>query len=129
MTTLTFPKQEKLCGKLSIANLYEKGRRFTCYPLRVTYLFCDGADSQEVKVLVWAAKSLFRRATRRNRLRRLMREAYRLNAQPLREYCQKQQKSLHIAFNYISKEELDLWQMEKAVRKSIEKISEVETVD
>ena len=78
-----FPKSEKLCGQLRIAALYKEGHRFTAFPMRVTYLQIP--DSNEApKVLIWAPKSLFKHAVDRNRLRRLMREAYRLNAQTLR---------------------------------------------
>lgn len=72
----TFPKQNKLCGQERIAQLYKQGKRFTSWPLRVTYMPSNSPNSQ---VLVWAPKSLFKHAVQRNHLRRLMREAYRLH--------------------------------------------------
>ncbi len=133
----SFPKQEKLCGQLRIAALYKHGKRFTAYPLRVTYLVESGVKSQEsglstqdecrtpnAEVLIWAPKSLFKRANKRNRLRRLMREAYRLNAVSLKEKCKAEQLHLQIAFNYIAPEELDYHQIEKAMRKALRIIGE-----
>jgi ribonuclease P protein component len=109
----TFPKQDKLCGQLRIAQLYKEGKRFTAWPLRVTYMPAPGDHNE---ILVWAPKSLFKRAVKRNHLRRLMREAYRLNQDIL-------QQSYLIAFNYMDKEEQPYAVIEKAVCKALKKIS------
>ncbi len=121
----SFPKQNKLCGQLRIAQLYKEGKRFTAWPLRVTYM--PIADSQlptansqvrpaTAKVLVWAPKSLFKKAVQRNRLRRLMREAYRLNQDIL-------QAPYLLAFNYMDKEEQPYPVIEKAICKALKKIA------
>ena len=121
----SFPKQNKLCGQLRIAQLYKEGKRFTAWPLRVTYMpIADTqlptANSQvrpaTAKVLVWAPKSLFKKAVQRNRLRRLMREAYRLNQDIL-------QAPYLLAFNYMDKEEQPYPVIEKAITKALKKIA------
>jgi ribonuclease P protein component len=110
----TFPKHNKLCGQERIAALYKEGKRFTLWPLRVTYLPIE-TDTQ---ILVWAPKSLFKRAVKRNHLRRLMREAYRLHQDILGD------QHYQIAFNYMDKEEQSFAVIEKAICKSLKKISE-----
>lgn len=110
----TFPKHNKLCGQERIAALHKEGKRFTAWPLRVTYLPSE-ADTQ---ILVWAPKSLFKRAVKRNHLRRLMREAFRLHQDILGE------QHYQIAFNYMDKEEQSFAVIEKAICKSLKKISE-----
>ena len=110
----TFPKHNKLCGQERIAALYKEGKRFTAWPLRVTYLPIE-TDTQ---ILVWAPKSLFKRAVKRNHLRRLMREAYRLHKDTLGD------QHYQIAFNYMDKEEQSFAVIEKAICKSLKKISE-----
>lgn len=110
----SFPKEAKLCGAQQIAALYKSGKRFTSWPLRVT--FQESSDEQ-TRVLVWAPKSLFKRAVRRNHLRRLMREAYRLNQSLLGE------NKVLLAFNYIDKEEQPYPVIEKAVCKALKKIN------
>ncbi|MBQ6790306.1 MAG: ribonuclease P protein component [Paludibacteraceae bacterium] len=111
----SFPKQNKLCGQLRIAQLYKEGKRFTAWPLRVTYM--PIADTQlPTQVLVWAPKSLFKKAVQRNRLRRLMREAYRLNQDIL-------QAPYLLAFNYMDKEEHPYPVIEKAITKALKKIA------
>ena len=108
----TFPKHSKLCGQLRIAQLYKEGKRFTAWPVRVTYQ----PTEEETQVLIWAPKSLFKRAVKRNRLRRLMREAYRQNQDLLGE------QHYLIAFNYMDKEEQSYAVIEKAVCKALRKV-------
>ena len=99
---------------MRIAQLYKEGKRFTAWPLRVTYMPAEG----ETQILVWAPKSLFKRAVKRNHLRRLMREAYRLNQELLGE------RHYLIAFNYMDKEEQSFAVIEKAICKALKKIVE-----
>ena len=132
MNSERFPKSEKLCGKIRVKSLYDNGKHFTCYPLRVTYVIQDRSLQNpapapqsslgNTQILIWAPKSLFRHAVDRNLLRRRMREAYRLNATPLRDYSALHNLSMQIAFNYIAKEELPFLQIEKAVKKAINKL-------
>lgn len=114
----TFPKHNKLCGQLRIAALYKNGHRFTAWPLRVTYMPVEADTTEEGnRILVWAPKSLFKRAVKRNHMRRLMREAYRLHQDLLGEQC------CWIAFNYMDQEEQPFSVIERAVIKALKKIS------
>lgn len=106
-----FPKKDKLCGQLRIQHLYQTGRKLTVWPLRVSYL-----SNTETQVLIWAPKSLFKHAVDRNRLRRQMREAWRLSEKPTANYL--------IAFNYMDKQMQPYSIIEKAMHKAIRKINE-----
>lgn len=108
-----FPKQNRLCGQMRIAQLYKGGKRFTAWPLLVTYQ----PTEEETQVLVWASKSLFKRAVKRNHLRRLMREAYRLHQDLISD------QHYLIAFNYMDKEEKPFALIEKAVCKALNRIN------
>lgn len=111
----SFPKTEKLCGKYAVEQLYKEGKRFVTWPLRVSYMHVsDGSN----RILIWAPKSLFRHAVDRNRLRRQMREAYRLNKTLLDDH------TYHIAFNYIDKTMQDYKVIAKAMRKALLKINQ-----
>ena len=113
--SVTFHKSEKLCGSQAVDQLYKQGKRFVVWPLRVTYLIVDQAPTQ---VLVWAPKSLFKHAVDRNRLRRQMREAYRLNKYLLDESG----KYFQLAFNYTDKQMQDYHLIDKAMRKALNKV-------
>lgn len=120
--TNSFPKHSKLCGKERIAALYKSGNRFTSWPLRVTWQkmpdFSPSTGEPEgaSQILIWAPKSLFKHAVDRNRLRRLMREAYRLNQGVLTS-------NFLIAFNYMDKEVRSYAVIEKAVIKALKRIA------
>ena len=119
------PKQNRLCGQMRIAQLYKEGKRFTAWPLRVTYMPITNNQSPITnQILVWAPKSLFKRAIQRNHLRRLMREAYRLNQDLLQSKIENRKSGFLIAFNYMDKEEQPFATINKAVCKSLKKISE-----
>lgn len=112
----SFPKSAKLCGQLRIQSLYKEGRRFSQWPLRVSY---RPVEAPETRVLIWAPKSLFKHAVDRNRLRRLMREAYRAEQHLLEPGGQ----HYEIAFNYMDRAEQPLAVIERATRKALTKIA------
>lgn len=81
METTTYSRDEKLKRKKDIALLFEKGRWKTYKHLRVIVYPHDS----ESKLGVSVSKRYFKRATDRNRVKRLLREAYRLNKSLFKE--------------------------------------------
>ncbi|HLT50461.1 MAG TPA: ribonuclease P protein component [Arenibacter sp.] len=79
----TLPKKEKLKGKKLIERLFAEGKTTTHYPLRLIYLKTKLEDGAKIKVGVTASKRNFKSAVKRNRIKRLMREGYRLNKSPI----------------------------------------------
>lgn len=104
-----FPKEQRLCGRKAIANLFENGKRISRYPLQLVYFLSDADEKQVsgIQILVSVSKRNFRLAHDRNRLKRQIREAWRLSRQILHEKKSEvpdriTTKALHIAFIYQS---------------------------
>ncbi len=74
----TFNKKEKLKSEKLIARLFEEGQSVASYPLRMVYLACDLENDVKVQAGVSVSKRNFKSAVDRNRIKRLMREAYRM---------------------------------------------------
>lgn len=75
----TFKKSEKLKSKKNIEQLFLEGSSVTAFPLRLMYLQTSFKDGANIKIGVSVSKRNFKKAVDRNRIKRLMREAYRLN--------------------------------------------------
>ena len=79
-----YPKEEKLKQKREIDLLFGKGKWLTCGNLRVISIDLDkkpqeGLIVENQKVGVSVSKRYFKKAVHRNRIKRLLREVYRLN--------------------------------------------------
>ena len=82
----TFPKEEHLCRKKLIEELFSKqSSSFGVYPLRIVWIKAAAPTTAPPQVLISVSKRTFKRAVDRNRLKRLIREAYRLNKYRLTE--------------------------------------------
>lgn len=77
-----FPKSEKLCGKTTIARVMKQGHWFSTAILRVCFLKEEQGPN---RILTSVPKRYFKRAVKRNLLKRRIREAYRLNKELLPE--------------------------------------------
>ncbi|NGM73365.1 ribonuclease P protein component [Sphingobacterium sp. SGL-16] len=125
----TFTKEERLCSRRKIDSLFHSGSSFIVYPFRVVYLV--GAlqpSSTPVEVILSVSKRRFKRAHDRNRIKRLMREVYRLQKNEiLYEEVNKLSLHLDMAIQYVGKEELSyellFVKMNKTLKQLVHEIS------
>ncbi|GGW57394.1 ribonuclease P protein component [Winogradskyella epiphytica] len=96
-----YSKKDKLKSKKLIEQLFTEGKAVTAYPLRLVYLKTDFDDGSQLKTGVSVSKRLHKTAVSRNRIKRLMREAYRLN-RPL--YFNNSSSSYAFMILYLSKD-------------------------
>lgn len=124
MRSYTFKKAERLCSKTLINNLFAKGNRVvTQFPFRV--LWQSSANPQQefpALVMVSVSKRNFPNATDRNRIKRQLRELYRLNKHLLYTALKEQKLQVILSINYQAKELLDHGQLKPAFDKMLKKL-------
>ena len=123
----TLSKEERLSWKRHIDRLFTEGRSFVAFPLRVVYLLSD-EEGMPVRAsfLVSVPKKRFKRAVKRNRIKRQVREAYRMHKYDLWESLEATDKRMLIAFLYVDNELHSSVTMEKAMTKAIRILREKE---
>lgn len=119
----TFKKEERLTGEKRIENLFAHGQSFIAYPLRVVFLETPSVEELLVSVLISIPKKRIKSAVKRNRLKRLVREAYRLNKTFFNTALQENHR-LEVAFVYVKDELTDYATIEKAVIKALGNITQ-----
>jgi ribonuclease P protein component len=73
-----FTKSERLCSKILIDQLFEKGSSFKNFPFKVIWLETPEV-TEPLQVVISVPKRVFKRAVDRNKVKRRIREAYRKN--------------------------------------------------
>ena len=106
-----FPKSEKLCGDKLIDRLFTEGNReIGSFPVRLVYLQVSTEEISGINILVSVSKRHFKRAVKRNRVKRQLREYYRLNNQKLKSMLAANNQGLLLALIYTDGK---LWSTEK----------------
>ncbi|MGI6046528.1 MAG: ribonuclease P protein component [Petrimonas sp.] len=119
----TFKKEERVAGKKRIENLFACGQSFLIYPFRIVFYEYECAASKPVSILISIPKKRLKRATARNRMKRLVREAYRLNKNLLQSDVLLDNHRIDVAFVYVKDELSGYDVVEKSVCKSLCEIS------
>ena len=80
----TFNKRERIVSRTLIEKLFSKGssQSTSAFPLRVVYMQEERKEGEEpVQILISVSKRHFKRAVKRNRVKRQIRECYRHHKQ------------------------------------------------
>lgn len=96
-----FPKYERICKESEIQSLFSQGTGFSSYPYRVVFRSRPVGDRPPTcRLLLSVSKKRFHHAIKRNRMKRLIREAWRKNKSKLYEICNRDTISMDVALVY-----------------------------
>lgn len=120
-----FPKNEKLCGEIRIGKLYKDGKAFLAFPMRVVYVFSDEKTVSPLKLVISVPKKKFKRAVDRNRIKRLMREAFRLQKNDLVTSLEKSGLYLHTGISIITEKIPDYSEISSKMGIILQKLTDI----
>ncbi len=120
----TLSKDERISWKRHIDLLFASGESFIAFPFRIIYLALEEEMPAQVSIMVSVPKKKFKRAVKRNLIKRQAREAYRLQKYDLIDPLVEKNKSLLVAFLYVDKVVQPIEAIEKGMRKAIRLLNE-----
>lgn len=100
----TLGKSERLKSRKQIDALFSGGKSFSLFPFRVMYALLPVSEGNPSSIQAGFSVSTryFKKAVHRNRVKRLLRETYRLQKKPLQEALNKSGLQLHVFFLYVN---------------------------
>ncbi|PMC25368.1 ribonuclease P protein component [Hoylesella buccalis] len=125
-------KWERICGRTLLEKLFTggKSKSFSVFPLRVVYLLTNRPDGDlqheaPVKMMVSVSKRHFKRAVKRNRVKRQVREAYRLNKEiVVSSMADSPNRQLLLGFIWMSDELHDTDTVERSMQVLLKRVAD-----
>ena len=114
----TFKKIERLCSKKAIDDLFINGKSKTKFPFKLVYKISNFDSPFPARAMFVVPKKKYKRANKRNTIKRQMREVYRLNKHTL--YQSLQTQKMDLMFICLSNEYLEYSVVEKGMIELIE---------
>ena len=122
----TLDKTERLYSRAMIERLFAGGNSsFPAFPLRVVYMWIEPEEGKaDVSILTSVPKKRFKRAVKRNRVKRQVREAYRRNKYILLDALKGKDKRLVLGFIWLDNRLHPSEEVEYKVKKLLHHIAE-----
>jgi ribonuclease P protein component len=120
MPNFTFQRAERLKSRKVIEQLFKQGQSFAHYPLQLVWTVVEERQSDfPVQFALTVPKKKFKKAVTRNRLRRLIREAYRLNKHRLYAALPPNEKQLALLVIYTGQDVPPFAEIETAMQQML----------
>lgn len=114
----TFKRGERLKSRKVIEQLFKAGESFAIYPLRLVFIKNEAPLSQyPIQFTVSVSKKRFKKAVDRNRIKRQIREAWRLNKASIYEALADQEAQYAFMIIYTAKEHMPFSKIERSMVK------------
>lgn len=128
--SFSFPKQDKLCGEIRIGKLFSEGKGFIVYPLRVVYREVKAENIQSpLRLMISVPKKKVRKAVHRNYVKRLIREAYRINRVQLLKEIASSGMNFDLAVIYLTNEIIPFSQVNEKMTIALQKLQSIMHAD
>ena len=111
-----FPSSEHLKSKRVLEKVYNEGALLKKYPFRLKYLKHAVNEGSGVQIVISIPKRYIKTAVERNRLRRKIKEIYRLNKRPILDKVKDQNEGLALFLIYTSKEKEPFAALDKKLK-------------
>ena len=121
-SSFTFPRSERLKSKKILERTFAEGEKVKAWPLVVRRLKTELPEEVTCQVMVSVSKRLFKRAVDRNRIKRLLRENWRLQKNALVQSWASDETQNAVVFIYMGKEMPTFEIIEKAMGVAVEKM-------
>ena len=96
----TFPKEERLHGRTTVAEVFAKGKRFQLDPYRIVWRTRAQDDLPSIRFGISVSKKISKKAVERNRIKRCNREAFRAVKQSFIKELLAQNKQIDLFLVY-----------------------------
>lgn len=126
----TFKKEERLCSKKLLDQLFSSGSSFLVYPFKVVHLREVLPVNYPSQVVIVVPKRRFRRAHDRNLIKRRIREVYRLHKHNfLYPFLKERNMQILLSLQYVGKEIADFKMMDKKLQAVFRQLNKIYTED
>lgn len=113
---LTFPKSEHLKSKKVMEEVFSSGSSIKKFPFLLKFIRTNFEAGANVQIVISIPKRKVKKATTRNRLRRQIKEAYRLNKEELLSLISKQKQDLALFLIYTGEEKVKYEFLESRIK-------------
>jgi ribonuclease P protein component len=118
----TLSKNEKLKSRKAIDRLFSEGKTTSVYPIKQVFIIQELEEGQKPSLFaVSVPKRNFKKAVDRNRIKRLIREAYRLNCLDLKKKLTAEKKQMQVMYIFIGREIPEYSEVEKKMISLLER--------
>jgi ribonuclease P protein component len=116
---LTFKKNERLCSRKAIDELYGSGKSFYSGNFKIIFLVQKEIPLYPCQIVFSVPKKLFKRAVDRNLIKRRMREAYRAVKPEFYNRLSDKKIFIHVMLLYTNKEILSFEEINKNMQQAL----------